>query len=121
MSVNVLDDICLDKTIVNDISIIKVNLVHATYKYAGDFKNCLEETIKLGNYKLILDFSQCQFVDSTFLGSIAVLIKALRSVSGSIKIVCASSVLKSIFESNGIHRVIELYPDLETALESFNI
>lgn len=119
MSTQIVDAICFEKTKVDEISIVNVNLQQATYTHAAEFKTCLEELIKLGNYKIILDFSKCQFVDSTFLGSIAVLLKALRTVSGNIKIVYTDLVIKTIMESNGIHRVIEIYESLDDALKSF--
>ena len=59
-----------DKTKNNNVVVLKVNLVRATLKEAEEFKNQLMEEIKLGNKKMVVDLSICEFIDSTFLGSL---------------------------------------------------
>jgi anti-anti-sigma regulatory factor len=47
-----------------------VNLTRATLKEADEFKQILIEDISAGWRKVIVDLSECEFIDSTFLGTL---------------------------------------------------
>ena len=47
----------------------KVNLTRATLKEAEEFKSHLVSDIKDGWQKIVVDLSECEFIDSTFLGA----------------------------------------------------
>jgi len=61
---------------VSDIVIEVVNLSRATFREASELKKQLDDLIKQNYKKIIVDISQCEFVDSTFLG---VLVLSLKS------------------------------------------
>lgn len=117
MSLKTLESPCFETETINNFCIVDVNLSQATYSYAGEFKNCIEELIKLGNFNIIINFSDCRYIDSTFLGCIALILRSLKTVNGTIKIVYTHSIIKSIMETNGITRVIDIYDDLQNAIK----
>jgi len=54
----------------NGVVLFQVALSRATVKEAKDFKDILMEDINLGKQNIVIDFSSCEFIDSTFLGVI---------------------------------------------------
>jgi len=66
---------------------LKVNLVRANLEEADEFKNMLKKDIDSGQKKLVIDLSYCEFIDSTFLGTIVISLKKVTAVGGDIKLV----------------------------------
>lgn len=119
MTVLTVDKICTETIKLEDKTLVKINLTEATFQHADEFRHCLDELVKLGNHKLILDFSLCKFIDSTFLGSIAIILKELKKVEGNLKIVYSGNFALAIMTSNGINRAVEMYESVEEALISY--
>ena len=55
--------------LLQDKTIITVNIFRATLKESGEFKNVLDNIIKQGFKNIIIDFQKVDFVDSTFLAA----------------------------------------------------
>ncbi len=53
----------------NDVIVEVVDLTRATLSEADEFKQRLTENIENGYKKIVVDLSDCEFIDSTFLGS----------------------------------------------------
>ena len=70
--------------LVNDLAIEIVNLSRATYKEAGHLKKNLDELIKSNQKKIIVDISQCEFIDSTFLGALVLALKSSAKIGGDV-------------------------------------
>jgi len=104
---------------INDILIIRLNMMRATIKEAQEFKKNLTSAIQNGNKKIIIDFTQCSFVDSSIIGVIVTTAKELRNKNGEIKGIIAEGTLLNMFAQTGLERVFKYYPDQQTALLSF--
>ena len=74
-----------EKIIENDIVIETINLVRSTYKEAGELKGILDDDIEKGYQKIIIDLSECDFIDSTFLGVLVFGLKKIATIGGEIK------------------------------------
>ncbi|MGQ9644288.1 MAG: STAS domain-containing protein, partial [Ignavibacterium sp.] len=86
-----------EKIVIKDIFIEKVNLTRATYKEAGELKKILDEDIeKRFRRKVIVDLSQCEFIDSTFLGVLVLALKKISLISGEIRLVKPQSVVRAL-------------------------
>ena len=68
----------------DDVVIEKVNLTRATMKEAIKFKKILESDIEKKFKKIVIDISQCEFVDSTFLGVLIFALKEMNKIGGQI-------------------------------------
>ena len=64
-------------TKVEDIIVEEINLVKATRDQAEEFKVVLLKHIDEGSLKIIVDLHQCEFVDSTFLSTLLIALKAV--------------------------------------------
>lgn len=96
-----------------------VNISRATLKEAEDFKNMLLQAIDNGERKVVVDFSQCDFVDSTFLGGLVVSLKRMTAVKGDIRLVGFRPPVRSMFELTRMHKVFEAFETVEDAVKSF--
>ena len=109
----------LEKQLLGDVLIEKVNLLRATTVEASMMKKRLFDDIHLYKKKIIIDISKCEFIDSTFLGALVISLKRTRETGGDIKIVIGSPVVKETLSITGFLRVFENYSSVEDALKSF--
>ena len=105
---------------INDVIIEKVNITRATIKEADDFKNFINTDIEAGWRKIIVDLSECEFIDSTFLGSLVVSLKKLTSLGGDLRLVGLQPSVYTLFELTRMFRVFETYETIDEAISSFD-
>lgn len=103
-----------------DVVIQTVDLTRATLKEAEEFKYTLSKNIEQGYRKIVVNLSQCEFIDSTFLGALVVSLKKVTSLGGDIKLVGFHPSVHAMFELTRMHRVFESFPTREEAIKSFN-
>lgn len=98
-----------------------VNLNRATLKEAENLKQTLAKDIEEGCRKLIVDLSQCEFIDSTFLGALVVSLKKVNALGGELKLVGFQPTVRAMFELTRMFRVFETYPSKQEAISSYNL
>ena len=108
-----------EKKIQKDVVIEVVNLTRATLKEANQFKKILQEDIEKKFKKIVIDISQCEFLDSTFLGTLVLAKKSMNRIGGELKIVEPSSVFRVLLEKTSTLQVFETYKSLDEAVNSF--
>ncbi len=108
-----------EKKIEKDVVIEVVNLTRATWKEAQEFKKILEEDIEKKFRKLVVDISQCEFLDSTFLGVLVFAKKSTTKIGGDLKIVEPPSVFRVLREKTSTLNVFDTYKSLDDAVNSF--
>jgi len=96
-----------------------VNLTRATLKEAEEFKQILLKDIELGWRKIVVDLTDCEFVDSTFLGCLVVSLKRITGLGGDLKLVGFQSAVESMFQLTRLYRVFETFPTRDEAVKSF--
>jgi anti-anti-sigma factor len=97
----------------------KVNLTRATLKEAEAFKSFLYQSIEEGWQKIVVDLSECEFIDSTFLGALVVALKKVTAHGGDMKLVGFQPAVNSMFELTRMYRVFESYKSKEEAIQSY--
>ena len=103
-----------------DVIIEVVNLVKATREQAEEFKLILLKHIEDDNIHLIVDLHQCDFVDSTFLSTLLIALKAVRKKGGNLKIASPSNNVAEVLEATGMNKVFDIYPNISDTIKSFN-
>ncbi|HMN25371.1 MAG TPA: STAS domain-containing protein, partial [Ignavibacteriaceae bacterium] len=98
---------------VNDLVIEVVNLSRATYKEASQLKKNLDEVIKNNQKKIIVDLSQCEFIDSTFLGVLVLSLKSSAKIGGDVRLIKPAEVVKTLMEKAGTLNVFNLYDSMD--------
>jgi anti-anti-sigma factor len=106
------------RQVANGFLIERVNLTQATISEAGRFKKHLETDISLGYNIIVIDLSNCETLDSAFIGVMVVTLKQLMRMGGSIKIVKQGMFSKSLLNLTGTIEIFELYESLDCAISS---
>jgi len=108
-----------EQKIEKDVVIEVVNLTRATYKEANEFRKILNDDIEKKFKKLVIDISQCDFMDSTFLGTLVLAKKNITRIGGDLKIVEPESVFKTLREKTATMHIFVTYKTLDEAIKSF--
>ena len=96
-----------------------VNITRATMKEAEEFKQVLLKDIELGWRKIVVDLTDCEFIDSTFLGALVVSLKRITGLGGDLKLVGFQSAVNEMFQLTRMFRVFETFSAREEAIKSF--
>lgn len=105
---------------VGDVLVEKVNFLRATIKEATIFRDRIYETIAMKQYKIVIDLSNCEFIDSTFLGALVMILKRITEKGGELKLVVPGSDAFEIMNTMGLYRVFNNYKSEIDALQSFS-
>lgn len=76
----------------------------------------LSGLIEDGNYQLVVDLSNVDFLDSTGLGVLVKALKRVREHSGSLAVVATTERITKVFRITGLDSAISLHDDVATAL-----
>jgi anti-anti-sigma factor len=89
----------------------------------GDVTEALREKVAAcldaGEVQLILDFQPVTYVDSAALSMLLSHSRQARQKGGAIKIAHVTGVCHDIFVATRLGQVLEIYPDIHSALRSF--
>jgi len=85
--------------------------------------NLIADLLAKTNNRLIIDFSECEFIDSCSIGIIILINKMILENGGKLCICnVKNDLIKSIFQSTRLDHLIDIHPTLEQALtKCFNI
>jgi anti-sigma B factor antagonist len=86
---------------------------------SGELKAQMARLFEEGKNNLIIDLQGVKFVDSSGLGAMVSGFKNASSRNGSLKLSGLQLQVKSMFELTRLHRVFEIFPDVDEALASF--
>ena len=103
---------------VKGVRFIIVNLSRATLQEAKILKSIIEEDIIIGVRKLVIDISQCEFIDSTFIGSLVVEQKRMKEKGGKVMLIYPLKLDENLFHATNTLRIFEIYQTREEAIES---
>ncbi|HSL88146.1 MAG TPA: STAS domain-containing protein [Ignavibacteriaceae bacterium] len=107
------------REIIGDIVIEKVKLSRATVKEAQSFKDRLFSDSISGFNKIIVDLSDCTFVDSSMIGAMVVMLKRMSQKGGELRVVIPETEAFQVFTVTGLFRAFNIYRSVEEALKDF--
>ncbi len=85
---------------------------------AGEFKTAMNPLLS-PDRKLVVNLGHLDFVDSTGLGALVSCLRKIHVVSGEIKLCGLTKPVRSLFELVRMHRVFEIFNDVDEAVESY--
>lgn len=109
----------ITKELLNNVALFNVNIQRATMNDAEEFKKILSEEINNGRKNIIVDLSECDYIDSTFLGALVVSLKKVTSQGGDLRLIGFKPAVRSMFELTRMYRVFETFSTKEDAVKSF--
>ena len=110
----------ITKEIRAEVIIYKVNLLKACVNEADDLRSLLDKQITIGHSKIVVDLSECSYLDSTFIGILVVTHKKLLAKGGKLIIINPLDPAKRLFHLSGISKVLNTFEATEDAVRSFN-
>jgi anti-sigma B factor antagonist len=85
---------------------------------APELKQQLLEVISQGGSKVVVDFTDTTFIDSTTLGVLVGGVKRLRNADGQLSLVCNDRNISKIFEITGLDCVFSIYETRGEAVQA---
>ena len=84
---------------------------------SADLKNEANRLFDTGETNIVIDLQEVRFIDSSGLGVLVSGFKNASSRQGSFRICGLQPQVRSMFELTRLHRVFEIFPTTEEALE----
>ena len=88
---------------------------------APKLREALLTLVDSGTYRLIVDMSGVEFLDSTGLGVLVGGLKRVRAHDGWIDLVCTQSRILRIFRITGLNKVFSIYETVPEAVTARSI
>ena len=85
---------------------------------AQELKDVIEQERIRGHKKIVIDISECGFIDSTFIGVLILALKKILALGGNIKIVLPAKTQPNLFVATNTLRVFDIYEKREAAINS---
>jgi anti-sigma B factor antagonist len=82
---------------------------------APQLRESLQQRVNVGDRQVVVDLSGVGFMDSSALGVLVVMFKALRVVGGRLSLAAVQPVVYSVLAVTSVNRVIDIYDDVQAA------
>ena len=83
------------------------------------FSDMIDAILKRGHCSIVLDMSDVKYIDSSFLGQLAVSLKRVRYAEGGLEIACLRPHILDVFRTICYDRLFRNFQSVEKAAESF--
>jgi len=103
------------------IPILKFNMLRASIKETKAFKQNLIHLISANHRFIIIDFTDCAFIDSAIVGVMLTVVKDVRNNKGDILTIAPPGTINNMFAQTGLDRVFKKFDNLSSALASLSI
>lgn len=85
---------------------------------SAQVKGTLNELIQGGATKLVVDMALVPFIDSSGLAALISAYKRLRQGDGDLVLASVTQPVRLILEVTRLHRVFDVYPTMDAALDA---
>lgn len=82
---------------------------------SGDLRDRIMKLLETGELHLVVDLSEVKFIDSSGLGALLSGYKNATLRAGTFVLAALQPRVQSMFELTRLHRVFEIYPNVEDA------
>ncbi len=103
----------------DDVVLIQVKEERLDAHNSGELKNQMLNLFEEGKNHIVIDLQDVRFVDSSGLGALVSGFKNASARNGNLKLCGLQPQVKSMFELTRLHRVFEIFPGTDEALDSF--
>jgi len=85
-----------------------------------EFRTSMHDLAEQGQVKVVLDFSNIAFVDSSGLGGLVSAVRKFRQHDGDIKLACITDNVRPLVEIVRLHRIFDIFDAVDEAVNSFS-
>ena len=86
---------------------------------APQFKTKISELVKESHIKFVIDMEHCRLIDSSGCGALVASMRLVEKNKGDIRIARPSPQARDLFELTRLHRILEMFDDLDAAVRSY--
>lgn len=108
-----------ESLIIDDVAVVVINLTRGTLNESKKLGSILDEEIDSGCRKIVVDLNQCEFIDSTFIGTLVVRYKKLIEKGGKLKLVLPTMQRGVIFAVTNTLGFFDTFRTRKDAIDSF--
>lgn len=101
----------------NNRRIVKLAFRRLDAAAAGEFKEAMIQQMEIGGPNLVIDLTEVDFIDSSGLGALVAVLKAVAS-NGSLALTGLHKKTEQIFKLTRLDTVFKIYPSVSEALEA---
>ncbi|MHB1462771.1 MAG: STAS domain-containing protein [Armatimonadota bacterium] len=101
-----------------DIAIVEIPGDHLDAGNVKEFKREITQVLN-DNKKVVFDFGQLRFVDSSGLGAILSSLRTLNAAGGDLKLAALSKGVRALFELVRMHRIFDIFNTVDEAVKAF--
>ena len=109
----------IEKREKNDVTIIDLKGKILMGEGIDELRNTIKELLENGVKKILLNFEDVPYLDSTGLGEVVRSYTSVKKADGQIKIVNLTNKVKDLLSVTKLITVFETFEDEDKALESF--
>ncbi len=102
-----------------DVDIINFTFNEINFEQKEQIKKELNELVRAGETKFIIDLSKVGFLSSLVIATIIFFTKEVRKSNGEIKLSGLSNEARSVLQLTQLDKIFELYETENDAVESF--
>jgi anti-sigma B factor antagonist len=102
-----------------DVRVVQVLADMVQFNNYEDIFNRVRAQISDAANQVVLDLSRVTFMDSISIGMLVPVILYARRLGGDLKVAGLTPMIKNLFKMLRMDRVIEVYPDVPSAVASF--
>jgi anti-sigma B factor antagonist len=85
---------------------------------APKLREQLIDLVSAGNYHIVVDMENVEFLDSTGLGVLVGGLKRVRAHDGSLRLVCTQERILKIFRITGLTKVFPIHASVDEAVSA---
>ena len=100
----------------NGAVVVKVTGALAIGRDSQKVENAVEQLIRLGRRRLVLDLSGVEHIDSTGVGIVAFCFGRLKEAGGALRVVCAAGRIREIFRITAVDQLVPFDDSLDRSL-----
>ncbi len=82
---------------------------------APQLRDGLQGLVDAGDRQVVVDMAAVGFMDSSALGTLVVIFKALQDVGGRLCLAAVQPAVRSVLKITSVDRVIDVYADVQAA------
>lgn len=107
-------------TEISGVYVLKLQIPRATNEHTADFLNGLMELIRQNaSAKIVIDFSDVEFADSSFIAGLVTARKQLSGTEGFVKLACLNKNIRSLLKMLRLDGVFQIYSSVNRAVYHF--
>jgi anti-sigma B factor antagonist len=86
---------------------------------SGELRKALDGIIKGNEKKVLIEFSNVAYIDSSGLATLIEMFQRLKKIGGQMRLSGMNQKIKNAFEITKLHKLFEIFENKEAALKDF--